>query len=72
MKIETDPVYKCDICGKESKWIKGEWWAHIFPIKHAEIYDEYEFHLCSEECDEKLSSMTKMERVKLYYGVRPC
>jgi hypothetical protein len=71
MKLQIEPTYKCDICGKESHWIKGKWWAHVFPIKHGETYDECEFHLCSDECDDKLLSMTKMERVKLYYGVKP-
>jgi hypothetical protein len=67
MKLQTEPTYKCDICGKESRWIKGQWWAHVFPVRG----DEYEFHVCSDECDDKLLAMTKMERIKLYYGVRP-
>jgi hypothetical protein len=66
MKAQPEAVYTCDICGKQSKWIKGEWIAHVFPIMH----DEYEFHICSEECDEKLLNTTKVERIKLYYGVR--
>lgn len=66
MKVTKEPEYICDICGKQSIWIKGEWIAHVFPIKH----DEYEFHLCSEDCDEKLLELSKAQRIALYYGVR--
>lgn len=66
MKIETETIYQCDICEKQSRWIKGEWVAHVFPIKH----DEYEFHLCSDECDNKLLDMSKSERIALYYGIK--
>lgn len=66
MKIETEPIYMCDICEKQSRWIKGQWIAHVFPIRE----DEYEFHLCSEECDQKLLEMTKAEKIKLYYGIK--
>ena len=66
MKVELEPVYKCDICGKRSTWIKGEWIAHVFPVRH----EEYEFHLCSGECDEKLLDMSKEQRIKLYKSVR--
>jgi hypothetical protein len=62
MKVQFEPLYKCDICGKQSNWIKGEWIAHVFPMKH----DEYDFHLCSEECDEKLLDMSKVDRVLLF------
>jgi hypothetical protein len=62
MKIERNPIYKCDICGVQGEWIKGQWIAHVFPIRH----DEYEFHLCSENCDEKILALTKTERIELY------
>jgi hypothetical protein len=66
MKVQFEPRYTCDICGKESIWIKGQWIAHVFPLR----YDEYEFHLCSEECDEKLLDMSKVDRVLLFKSKR--
>lgn len=61
MLVTRETIYQCDICGKQSQWIIGEWIAHVYLVGE----DEPEFHLCSIACDEKLSQMTKSERKKL-------
>lgn len=55
-------IYKCDVCGKQERWITGIWIAHIYLIGQNH---EHEFHLCSKECDDKLSAMSKKERKTL-------
>lgn len=61
MEILTETIYRCDICGKESKWIDGQWIAHEYPFKNY----EHEFHVCSKQCDEKLADITKKQRGEL-------
>lgn len=61
MEILRKPVYRCDICGKESAWIKGEWISHTFLLTGF----EHEFHVCGDLCDKKLVAMGRKERTEL-------
>lgn len=60
MNVTQKILWQCDICGKQDNW-SSEWICHVYAIGH----DEPEFHLCSIECDEKLSKMTKKQRKEL-------
>jgi len=65
MKVHKKTVYKCDICAKTEEWITGKWIAHFFLLS-AKRMIEHEFHLCSWECDNKITAMSKSERLELY------
>jgi len=65
MKVSTETIYKCDICGNKSEWQKGKWIAHVYGFGPTMLAWEHEFHVCSDECDRKLSAMKKDERKTL-------
>jgi len=62
MKVETKTLYRCDICGKIEPWDKKRWFAHIYSLGY---WEDFEFHVCSQECDSKLSVMTRKQRKEL-------
>jgi len=67
MKIQTETIYRCDICGKESVWVKGTWIAHTFFFGIGYKGWEHEYHLCSWQCDTKLELMSKQQRKRLIF-----
>jgi hypothetical protein len=67
MEIITRPLYKCDVCGNTEHWSKG-WSAYLCAFGSGYSGYEEEFHVCSNECEAKLLTMTKKERLKLLQG----
>lgn len=65
MLVAKETIYRCDICGKESKWIKGQWIAVIYSMKGGYDGWEHEFHVCGNACDNGLSELGKKLRLKL-------
>lgn len=63
MKLEKETIHKCDVCGKQSKWIKCEWATHIFSF---DMRSDMEFEVCSEYCDRILLAKSLKERRKLW------
>lgn len=66
MEISKVTKYRCDICGKESEWIKGTWIAHTFLLSSSYGGHEHEFHLCSQACEERILRLTRSERNKIF------
>lgn len=64
MKIVTETPYKCDQCGKIGPWIKGQWKAWLCCFKDMASFWDHEFHLCSEECFQKMAKTPKKDLKK--------
>ncbi len=66
MELVKATPYKCDICGKVSPWVHGQWAHYIFPY---DMRSDLEFDVCSDYCYRILANMNQKNRIKLYLDI---
>jgi len=52
----------CEICGKTGLPF-GDWFFYELPIPYPKLY-EYEYWLCSDQCDAKATEEVKKKKIK--------
>lgn len=65
MIIQTEPLYRCDICGKEDTWNKRNWISIYSMLGKGMAGYEHTFHVCSYDCEKEFDKLSKKDREEL-------
>jgi len=69
MIVQTEPLYRCDICGHVAKWDNETWTQIVCALGTGYRGWEHAFHVCSDKCDDEFRKLSKKAREKLYLTI---